>query len=91
MSSHSRGSSVSKRSSKNDAGSINTSGGNPDESDDDSADSDQALDTMVGWGMKQKIDALKMRRRADRINVILTAASRGDLIAMKQALRVMIF
>lgn len=94
MSSHSRASSASKRSrassGKGGPGSINTSGGDPDrDADDESADSDQALDTLVGWGMKQKIDALKMRRRADRITVILTAASRGDLAAMKQAIRVM--
>ncbi len=43
---------------------------------------------MVGFGMKQKIETLKMRRRQDRINVILTAAARGDIVAMKQAFRV---
>ena len=93
ISSHSRASSLSKRSrassAKGGPARINTSGGDPDrEADGESADSDQALDTLVGWGMKQKIDALKIRRRADRITVILTAASRGDLAGMKQAIRV---
>ena len=61
------------------------------DSDEESADSDQALSTIVGWGMKQKIETLKMRRRSDRINVILTAASRGDIFAMKKSFRVCIW
>jgi hypothetical protein len=89
-SAHSITSSNSKRSrssSKNSAESFDSIGGDLDQDSDDN-DSEQAMDKIVGWGMKQKIDALKMRRRQDRINVILTAAARGDLVAMKQAFRV---
>jgi hypothetical protein len=46
------------------------------------------LENLVGSGMSQKIESLKIRRRSDRVNVILTAAGRGDLARMKQALKV---
>ena len=87
MSTHSRAASVSNKS-KDESGSIYTSIGG-DDSEDESQDSAQAMELMVGLGMKQKIDALKMRRRSDRLNVILTAAGRGDLHAIKQALKVL--
>jgi hypothetical protein len=89
-SAHSIASSVSRQSrtsSKNSAGSFDSVGGNQ-EQDSENNDTEQAMDKIVGWGMKQKIDALKLRRRQDRIRVILTAAARGDIIAMKQAFRV---
>jgi hypothetical protein len=57
-------------------------------SDADSEDSDTALSMMVGLGMKQKIEALKARRRTDRVSMILTAVARGDIAAMKRAFRV---
>jgi hypothetical protein len=37
------------------------------------------LERKVALGMKQKIEHLKVRRRKERINLILTAASNGDL------------
>ena len=99
MSAHSRASinSISKRSGTSSRQgltkptSINTSVADSDqdtESDRETADSDQALSAVVGFGMKQKIEALKIRRRNDRINSILTAAARGDVAAMRKAFRV---
>ncbi len=78
---------LSRSSSKNTVGSFDSIGGDQDQ-DSENNNTDQAMDKIVGWGMKQKIDALKMRRRQDRIRVILTAAARGDIISMKQAFRV---
>ena len=43
---------------------------------------------IVGMGTNQKIETLKLRRRSDRINTILTAAGRGDLKGLKEAMRV---
>ena len=89
-SAHSVASSVSRlsrSSSKNSAGSFDSMGGDQDQ-DSGNNDTEQTMDKIVGWGMKQKIDALKLRRRQDRIRVILTAAARGDITAMKQAFRV---
>ena len=37
--------------------------------------------------MHQRIDQLKQRRSNDRINLILSAAARGDLPSMKLALK----
>ena len=69
----------------------NTSGGHNLE-DDDSDDKDQTLTMtmtmMVGMGTNQRIESLKLRRRSDRINTILTAAARGDLKGLKDAVRV---
>jgi hypothetical protein len=39
----------------------------------------ERLKSKVALGMKQKIEDLKIRRRKERINLILTAASHGDL------------
>jgi hypothetical protein len=69
-------------------GCSNSSEGGQAESDNDSEGPDQGMEAVVGLGMRQKIEALKMRRRSDRIHVILTAAARGDLNAMKAAFRV---
>ena len=93
LSSHSRASSSSRKSmaSSKDA----SSAAPPTEStdrgpDDDSVDSEEAIDSMVGTGMMQKIESLKLRRRSDRINVILTAAARGDLEGLRKAIRVIV-
>jgi hypothetical protein len=39
----------------------------------------ERLKSKVALGMKQKIEDLKIRRRKERTNLILTAASHGDL------------
>ena len=38
--------------------------------------------------MHQRIEALRQRRSNDRINMILSAAARGDVTTMKEALKV---
>ena len=43
---------------------------------------------MSGDELHQRIEALKIRRRNDRINKILYSASKGDLAGMKEALKV---
>jgi hypothetical protein len=46
------------------------------------------LEKMSGDELHQRIEALKIRRRNDRINKILYSASKGDLTGMKEALKV---
>jgi hypothetical protein len=41
-----------------------------------------------GDELHQRINALKERRKNDRINLILYAAARGDLAGLKDALKV---
>ena len=41
--------------------------------------------------MHQRIEALKIRRQTERTKLILSAAAKGDLDAMKQALKVWSF
>jgi hypothetical protein len=43
---------------------------------------------MNGDELHQRIEALKIRRRNDRINKILYCAARGDLNEMKESLKV---
>ena len=38
--------------------------------------------------MKQKIENLKVRRRRERINLMLTSASRGDLLGLNHMFQV---
>ncbi len=45
---------------------------------------------MVDDDIHQRINALKQRRRNDRINQILSAAAEGDLASMKAALKVLL-
>ena len=49
---------------------------------------DDEKEATFGDEIHQRIDALKQRRRNDRINQILSAAAIGDLLAMKAALKV---
>jgi hypothetical protein len=49
---------------------------------------DDENDATFGDEIYQRIDALKQRRRNDKINQILSAAAEGDLLAMKAALKV---
>ena len=80
---------LSRSSSNQQPASANTSGGGrPLESDEDSEDFAQTMEANVGLGMRQKIEALKIRRRSDRIIFMLTAASRGNLEALKDSIRV---
>jgi len=55
--------------------------------DQDSGDSDDEKEVVVDDDIHQRIDALKQRRRNDRINQILSAAAEGDLMSMKAALK----
>ena len=43
---------------------------------------------MSGDELHQRIEALKIRRKNDRINKILYCAAKGDLVGMKLALKV---
>ena len=51
---------------------------------------DDEREVVVDDDIHQRIDALKQRRRNDRINQILSAAADGDLTSMKTALKVQI-
>ena len=98
MSSHSLHSRTSSRSKKSvfsssiGGGSENanplTNGSTDRAGDEDSIDSEAAVDMIVGSGMMQKIESLKQRRRSDRKKILLTAAARGDLEAVKKSLKV---
>jgi hypothetical protein len=42
----------------------------------------------VGDNIHQRIDLLKQKRKNDKINQILSAAAKGDLVSIKAALKV---
>ncbi len=48
----------------------------------------EVMGKMVGDELHQRIKYLKERRRNDRINLILSAAANGDLVALSDALKV---
>jgi hypothetical protein len=50
---------------------------------------DDEKEILVDDEIHQRIDALKQRRRNDKINQILSAAAEGDLISLKAALKVL--